>query len=192
MLTTFVFCFPLSAADKEFSGELQEHTSPLLDRTMKAISWLGYMPGSLIVVLITALMFFLFKYKKEALFLVITMASNVLCSVVKIIVNRPRPAQSLVRIIGTTRQQSYPSGHVVFYIAFLGFLILLMYRSATIPKFIRTGVSFIAIILILAIPFSRIYLGAHWFTDVLGGFLFGALCLFAVSYYYLKSEIIFK
>ncbi|MCO5948629.1 phosphatase PAP2 family protein [Mucilaginibacter flavidus] len=176
----------------ESSEEVQEHTAPILDKGMKAISWLGYMPNSVVIVLVTALMFFLFKYKKEALFLILTMGSGIVSSVVKIIANRPRPSQSLVRIIETTRQQSYPSGHVIFYIVFLGFLILLMYQLATIPKFIRIGISVVSTFLILTIPFSRVYLGAHWFTDVLRGSLLSALCLFTISYYYLKNVIIFR
>jgi len=81
---------------------------------MKGVSWLGYMPNSVIVALITALIFYLFKYKKEALFLVLTMSSGLVSSFVKMIVNRSRPSKSLVRIIETTQQQSYPSGHVIF------------------------------------------------------------------------------
>jgi len=192
LISIFVFYFPLSFIDRGFSEEVQKHTSPVLDTAMKAISWLGYMPNSLIVVMITALMFFLFKYKKEALYLTVTLGSNLVCSVIKIIVNRPRPSPSLVRIVEATRQQSYPSGHMMFYIVFLGFLVLLMCRLLTIPKFIRIGVSSIAILLILAIPYSRIYLGDHWFTDVLGGFFLGSLCLFTISYCYLKNVMVFK
>jgi len=192
LISIYVFCFPVSFVDREFSEEVQEHTAPILDTTMRAISCLGYMPNSLIVVLATALIFFLFKYKKEALFLILTLVSGLVSSVFKIIVNRARPLPSLVRIIETTRQQSYPSGHMIFYIVFLGFLTLLMYQLRTISKSIRIGVSSISILLILVIPFSRIYLGAHWFTDVLGGFLLGALCLFTISYYYLKNAIVFR
>jgi undecaprenyl-diphosphatase len=191
LLTTFVFYFPFSVVDKEFSEEIQEHPNALLDALMKAVSWFGNMPNSVIVVLLTAILFFLFHYKREALFILTTQGAGVISSIIKVMVNRPRPSQSLVRIIEITRQQSFPSGHVVFYIVFFGFLALLMLRLAVIPKFIRIGVSGISFLLILTIPFSRIYLGAHWFTDVLGGFLLGVLCLLANSYYYLKKVIIF-
>jgi len=170
LITTFVFYFPFSLFDKEFSEEIQEHPNALLDAAMKAVSWFGNMPNSVIVVLLTALLFFLFQYKREALFILFTMGSGIVSTIIKIIVNRSRPSQSLVRVIETTTQQSFPSGHMILYMVFFGFLILLMLRLTAIPNFIRTGVSSIAILLILVIPFSRIYLGAHWFTDVLGGF----------------------
>jgi undecaprenyl-diphosphatase len=120
------------------------------------------------------------------------MVSGLVSSVLKIVVDRPRPSASLVRIVEITQQQSYPSGHMTFYTVFLGFVTLLMYQLTAVPKSIRIGVSSIAILLILVIPFSRIYLGAHWFTDVLGGFLLGALCLFTIGFYYLKNIIIFR
>ena len=192
LITAFVYYFPFSQVDQEFSEEVQEHPNVLLDTAMKAVSWFGNMPNSVIVVLLTALLFFLFQYKREALYILFTMGSGIVSTIVKVMVNRSRPTQSLVRVIETTTQQSFPSGHVILYTVFFGFLIFLMLRLSAIAKFIRIGVSVIAILLILVIPFSRIYLGAHWFTDVLGGFLLGILYLFVVSYYYLKNDLVFK
>ena len=190
LITAFVYYFPFSQVDQEFSEEVQEHQNALLDTAMKAVSWFGNMPNPVIVILLNSLLFFSFQYKKEALFILFTMGSGIVSTIVKVMVNRSRPTQSLVRVIETTTQQSFPSGHVILYIVFFGFLILLMLRLSAIPKIIRIGISSIAMVLILVIPFSRIYLGAHWFTDVLGGFLLGILYLFVISYYYLKNVII--
>jgi len=188
VLTAFVFFFPSPLLDREFSAEVQEHQNPLLDALMKAISWFGYIPVAPVMVLSTALLFFIFKYKREALFLILTMISSLVSTVVKLLVDRPRPSDIYVRIIGKNLQASFPSGHVLFYVVFFGFLTLLMYRLKAIRKIIRILVSIVCLFLIFTIPVSRIYLGAHWFTDVLAGFLLGILCLAAIIFFYLKSD----
>jgi len=186
-LNLFVLLDPISLMDREFSEEIQEHHNHVFDVAMKLVSWFGYMPNAAILAICTALLFLIFKYKREALFTIFTMMSGLITSSVKFLVDRPRPLPSLVRIIEKTRQQSFPSGHVVFYIVFFGFLFLLMFRLTALPKVLRVSVSACCLLLILTVPISRIYLGAHWFTDVLGGLLLGLLCLYTLSYYYLKK-----
>ena len=189
VLTIFISVFPNSFVDLEFSQEMQEHQNPTLDALMKLVSWFGYSPGSIILVLSGGLFFFIFKYRKEALYVLITSLSGLVTLLVKIVVNRPRPTEPLVRIVQKVNQQSFPSGHVLFYIVFFGFLTVLMYHLKTIPKIVRISVAAISMLLIFAIPFSRIYLGAHWFTDVLGGFLLGMLCLYALCAFYFRKTV---
>lgn len=189
ILTILVIIFPRSFIDLEFSQEVQEHKNPLLDSAMKLVSWFGYFPGSAIVVLLAALTFFIFRYRKEALYVLLTAASGLISSLVKILVNRPRPAEPLVRIVQKVNQQSFPSGHVLFYIVFFGFLTALMYHLKTISKTIRIPIASISLLLIFTVPFSRIYLGAHWFSDVLGGFLLGMLCLYALCFFYFRKAV---
>jgi membrane-associated phospholipid phosphatase len=188
LLTLFVYLDPLSGIDREFSEEIQEHRNVHLDNAMRLISWFGYMPNSVFLVLATALLFFILKYKREALYVLCTLLTGVVSSLIKLIVNRPRPMPSLVRIMEKTSQQSFPSGHVSFYIVFFGFLILLMYRLPSVSKFSRRVVASVCLILIFTVPVSRIYLGAHWFTDVLAGLLLGILCLYSLAYFYLSKE----
>ena len=186
LLSLAVKFLPLSILDREFSEEIQEHQNPLLDFAMKFISWFGFFPGSVIIVIAASTAFFIFKYKKEALFVLLTSVSGLVSTLIKTIVNRPRPTDKLVRIVQKVNQDSFPSGHVLFYVVFFGFLALLMYQLKSIPKFIRITVSVISLLLIFSIPISRVYLGAHWFTDVVGGFLMGIISLYALSYFYEK------
>lgn len=188
LLTALVSFFPPSVIDIEFSEEIQERQFPLLDFIMKAASYPGYMPYSAIIVAGTALVFYVRKHKKEALFVLLTAAAGLVSTIVKALVDRPRPAKELVRIVLETHQQSFPSGHVMFYVVFFGFLTLLMYMLKHINKPTRWTISVFNMALIFTIPISRIYLGAHWFTDVLGGFLLGMLYLFGLSYFYLKQR----
>lgn len=187
ILTTGVSIFPNSILDLEFSEEVQEHNLPLLNSLMTFVSMPGYMPVSLIMVLVTAALFALFKFYREAVFTVLTLLSGLISYTTKILVDRPRPSSDLVRVIQTVNSHSFPSGHVLLYVVFFGFLIIVMHHRKEIPEFLRILTTVISLFFIFTIPFSRIYLGAHWFTDVLGGFMLGLLALFILSYYYLKK-----
>lgn len=186
-LSLFVKFDPTNTFDARFSKEIQEHQNPALDVAMETISWFGYSPGSIIMVALGALVFLLMKYKREAAFVLLTALSGVVSTIIKVIINRPRPAEPLVHVFKKAAQQSFPSGHVMFYVVYFGFLTILMIQLKDIPKVIRVIVAGISIFLIFSIPFSRIYLGAHWFTDVVGGALAGMLCLYALSYFYEKK-----
>jgi membrane-associated phospholipid phosphatase len=161
VLTVFVLLFPSSFIDREFSQEVQEHSNPVLDSVMKAISSFGYMPYAPIMIAGTALFFLIFKRKKEALFVILTALSSLISLSIKILVNRPRPTDNIVKILVKTTEKSFPSGHVLFYVVFFGFLALLMFELKAIPKLIRISVSAISLLLIFTIPYSRVYLGAH-------------------------------
>jgi len=188
ILTIGVIIDPLSKIDTEFSEEVQEHANPTLDHVMHDLSWAGYMPNSIYVVAGVALVFLLFRYKREALFTVLSSLSGLVSTLVKFAVNRPRPGVPFVHVLEKTAQKSFPSGHVIFYTAFFGFIILVMYNRRAIPKPVRLLVSGLCLLIILLIPLSRIYLGAHWFSDVTGGTLLGLICLYVLGYFYLRSK----
>jgi membrane-associated phospholipid phosphatase len=187
-LTLLVSLFPTSNIDLYFSREIQEHRRPWLDHFMYWVSCPGYMPQAPIMVTGTALIFFLFKYKKAALYILLTMLGGLVSTLVKVAVNRPRPSDTVVRILQKTTQQSFPSGHVLFYVVFFGFLILLMYQLQGVSRALRATVIGFSLLFIFLIPISRIYMGAHWFTDVLGGFLLGLICLYVLSWFYLRHR----
>jgi membrane-associated phospholipid phosphatase len=188
LLTAFISYFPESVIDREFSEEVQEYQQPLFDGLMKLVSYPGYMPYAPIMVIFSAIIFYYRKFKRESLFILLTMLSGLVSTIVKYLVDRPRPGSDIVKIALQTHQQSFPSGHVMFYVIFFGFLSLLMYALKSINIKIRIIIGALSMALVFAIPVSRIYLGAHWFTDVLGGFLLGILCLYMLGYFYLKSQ----
>lgn len=183
-LTIIVLIYPTEKLDSWFSLEVQEHVNPFLDWVMIAISFLGQRIVAIATTLITALLFFLFGKKRASLFVVFTLFASLVSSVIKYIVNRPRPAKDLVRVIEKTSLQSFPSGHVTFYTVFFGFLIYLMWSMKGILLPVRIAVSGISIFLIIAVAASRIYLGAHWLTDVIGGYFLGIICLYVLIYSY--------
>jgi len=188
LLVVFVTLSPAAVIDREISEEMQEFQHPLFDGMMNLVSYPGYMPYAPIMVILTAFVFYIRKFKREALFILLTMLSGLVSTIVKWLVNRPRPGSDMVKIALETHQQSFPSGHVMFYVIFFGFMILLMYMLKNVNKWVKIMVCMLSAIMILTIPISRIYLGAHWLTDVIGAFLLGMLCLYVLGFFYLKRQ----
>lgn len=120
------------------------------------------------LIVITVLLLILIKNKKISILITFNLIFSFLTSqLIKIILRRDRPVDiSLVNAVGF----SYPSGHSMVSMAYFGFIAYLVYKyiDNTIVKVILIITLFISII---AIGFSRIYLGVHYFSDVLGGFL---------------------
>lgn len=88
---------------------------------------------------------------------------------IKHIVCRPRP--NVLRLVEETGY-SFPSGHSMISISFYGIVIYLIYKNIT-NKYLKWVLIVLLSLLILTIGFSRIYVGVHYFTDVLGGFTLG-------------------
>ena len=186
LLTAFVSLLPPTFIDLEFSEEVQEHNFPLLDTLMKGVSWFGTQWIAISLTLGTTLVFLLLRFRREAFFLSLTLLSSVIAFGIKVLVNRPRPTDDLVRIVVKAQHQSFPSGHTTYYVTFFGFLIFLLFRLRQVPQAVRWTVGVFSLLLILTVPFSRVYLGDHWFTDVLAGFVLGLISLIGLIYFYLR------
>jgi membrane-associated phospholipid phosphatase len=184
-LTALVVLLPPSRVDRWFSTEVQEHGNTFFDAFMKGVSFVGYAQYSMPMAVLVSLIFFLSKMKKEAVFVLLTLLSGLVSSLVKFLVNRPRPTKDLVKLLEATKEQSFPSGHVLFYTVFFGFLCFLMFRLKQIPKPLRLLVGTFCLLMVTLVSISRIYLGAHWLTDVIGGYLLGYIILYALVYIYL-------
>ena len=139
--------------------------------------------GAFCLISIAIIALLLVKNKKIGLAisfnLIIITALNIL---VKNIVQRPRPTE--YRLINESGY-SFPSGHSMVSMAFYGFLIYLVYRYIKNSK-IRYTLMTILTILIITIGTSRIYLGVHYTSDVIAGFLI------SISYLILFISIINK
>jgi membrane-associated phospholipid phosphatase len=84
------------------------------------------------------------------------------------------------------RGPSFPSGHVMASVGFYGMLPAFLSEAGTGSR-AKIAAAVAGIAIILAIGFSRIYVGVHWFTDVIGGFLIGSVIVF-VTYRALRGH----
>jgi membrane-associated phospholipid phosphatase len=94
--------------------------------------------------------------------------------IIKGLVARPRPPESFWAY--PEIWYSFPSAHAAMSLAFYGFIAFLAWYFAVRPS-LRVLAAALAAILVLAIGFGRLYLGVHYMSDVLAGYLLGALCL---------------
>ena len=113
----------------------------------------------------------------DAVFLALSTLAPAVNLGIKELVARPRPDVDLWLVAETGF--AFPSGHSVFAAAFLGALVWMLGRPGTLEGWpvLRRITQGVLLLLILAVGASRVYMGVHWPSDVIGGFLFGALYL---------------
>ncbi|MEJ2263702.1 MAG: phosphatase PAP2 family protein [Anaerolineales bacterium] len=142
---------------------------------MEAVSWAGYPPQAVIVsgALIVAI-WVISRHWEAVMSAATSIGVELLDFVTKVAVRRPRPPADLVMVSRKLTSFSFPSGHVTFYTGFFGFLLYLSYHLLK-PSWQRTLLMLVFGSLIALVGPSRIYLGEHWFSDVIGGYLLGGL-----------------
>jgi undecaprenyl-diphosphatase len=144
---------------------------------MNAVSVLGNFYEDILIIIIVTSWELLRRNYNRALVTALTLAAFPLFFIVKETVSRARPADKLVIATGLPGY-SFPSGHAVTSAAAFGILAILAYSH--LPKPWKQIVFSACLLLIFVIGVSRIYLGAHYPTDVLGGWLLALTVLSAL------------
>jgi undecaprenyl-diphosphatase len=177
ILSVIAYFIPYFKLDLVITQTFQSIHYQLFTHLMWFISTIGNQPVMVVIVAITGLLLYLFKLRVEAVVCTLSTAGSALIgTIVKIFVNRPRPSPSLVHVSLHLSDKSFPSGHVLVFTVFFGYLFYLLFNKPKRQKKINLLLILFSF-LIVAIGISRIYLGAHWASDVLGGYLLGLFCL---------------
>jgi undecaprenyl-diphosphatase len=145
--------------------------SPQLTRLMFAVTFMG--SGGLIVAALLAFALFRhFRWRGAAIWLLITLAgAAVLDLSLKWAFHRPRPTPFYGPLPST---YSFPSGHSLFSFCFYGVLAGLLAQRVR-SRALQIAIWAVAVLLVFSIGLSRVYLGVHYPSDVLGGFLTGTI-----------------
>ncbi|WP_457574367.1 VTT domain-containing protein [Desulfolithobacter sp.] len=171
---------PLVHVNQSVYHLLQGLRTPWGDTIMVAITMLGDVAVTMPLVLSVLIWLLCRKEYRSALYLVITVAGGILLVIaVKTLTHVPRPVEMYQGVV----RWAYPSNHATVSVIIFGFLALLCSRGLR-PDRRWLPLSF-ALVLITGIGVSRLYLGAHWLSDVVGGFCLGTawLILFSVAYF---------
>ena len=184
ILTFLIVTVHTFAMDLTISNKLQSINNPIFSGLMTLISWVGFSPQSFIVTFIIIAIIYGSGYHWEGtVSLLAALTVEFLNLLIKLLVHRPRPSTNIIHVVNVLSSYSFPSGHVMFYTGFFGFLCFLSFYLLK-PSWIRTLLLLIFGSNVIFIGFSRIYLGEHWASDVLGGYLLGMLCLICFIHLY--------
>lgn len=150
---------------------------------MKVITWFG---SATCLIVITIVLLLLLKNKKVVISIFLNLVIvTIFNQILKFILQRPRPDE--YRIIDESGY-SFPSGHSMISMSFYGLLIYLIYKYIN-NKFIKIIAISILFLLILLIGISRVYLGVHYTSDVLAGFLIAISYLIVFISMFNKTKI---
>ena len=128
----------------------------------------------IILILLSLVILLICKDKKMGLIIIINLLVSILLNIIfKGIIQRDRPLEDFLI---TESGYSFPSGHSMVSMAYYGLIIYFIYKKIK-DKRVRNILMILIGFLILAIGFSRIYLGVHFASDVIGGFLISIIYL---------------
>lgn len=174
--------------DLHATRTLQRIDARWFDRVMHLVSWPGFPPQSRIIPPVLSMFWLLLGFPIEALFQLLGWCTGAISAAVKFAMGRPRPAVDEVRVVpGRIGGTSFPSGHVLIYSGVYGFLAFLIETLVRPDRMRRIAVSFLVGLVALVGP-SRMYLGHHWFTDVVASYLLGISYLLGLTALYRRMK----
>lgn len=166
---------------------MRSHQSKALTQVMKVFTFLGS-AWTLVPAYILLIVYAFFKKRNKWVAIhifIVSVSSLIMMLSLKLLFKRQRPDYSM---IGEVYGMSFPSGHSYMSFTFFGLLIYYIHRS-TIPVTWKLSAQFACLLIATIIALSRVYLGVHYFSDVVAGMCLGFIGLiltFFIMYQFQK------
>ena len=174
----------INGLDESVLGFIEQMRTPFLTVFFKFVTYLGEWAVVLPIALIVSTILILKRRRKQdAILAFISLGGLSVAFLLKNIVHRARPLGGLLN----ETSFSFPSAHAVISVVFYGFIIYLLLPKIKNRK-IKALKIFIASLLVMLVGFSRLYLGVHYLSDVLAGYVIGAIWLLIGVYLVAKSK----
>ena len=177
-LARWVHKHPVLSTDVTISQVFQKRRLTFLDLVSKAIGVVGSPTTASTSALLISLVLWKIHLRLEALMTAgLSLTSLLVRRLIQQIVHRPRPSKLLVHVDTQKKTPSFPSGHATASTAIWGWLTTLIMLLLPGSRLRKGSLAVVPALVILLVGPSRIYLGEHWATDVLGGYLLGNISL---------------
>ncbi|MEK6406549.1 MAG: phosphatase PAP2 family protein [Acidobacteriota bacterium] len=174
--------------DLALARSIQSISVPGFDTLMIAVSLLGDGWIAWPLVIATGLAMIKAGLRVEGVICMAGAASGSTANLLfKLLIGRPRPTEMLVHVARVYRHESFPSGHVVFFVEFFGFLFFLAYVLLERGPWRLASFAVLGLLIAL-VGVSRVYLGAHWPSDVVGAYLAGGIWLMVMIAVYRRIK----
>ncbi len=150
--------------DRTIEIDVQRTNVGFLDFWNTFVSLMGGFVGLAAGVIVLALTFW--KRRELTPFVLVTVVYSLVYNVTNFIIRRPRPS-GVPHVVKHLLGYSYPSGHAGFFFWVGALFLLIVARRFPRPLYIVSWV--VVVFLVLAAALSRVYVGAHWPSDVVAG-----------------------
>ena len=165
------------AFDVTITHALQTFNGAWFDSLMRTLTWIGFGPQADLIALAILIFLYASGLKWETVVAFVSLVGSTTVGLgIKVLVDRPRPSADVVNVITQLKDYSFPSGHVLFFVTFFGFMVFLAYTLLK-HSWWRTGLLVLMSGMVALIGPSRIYMGHHWASDVIAAYLLGSVWL---------------
>jgi len=186
LLAALAHRVPYFDFDVAITRWVQQAEWPIVTVPLNLLSAMGFPPLVAVVYGIIALVIFIAGWRVEGCMAAVGgLLGAALNNLGKMIVDRPRPPQSLVHVGRTIPSSTFPAGHVLNATIFFGFLLYLV-STRMAPSWRRTTAQVLLVFVIVGMGIARIHSGEHWPSDVVGGYLLGWIGLVGTTALYRK------
>lgn len=166
--------------DVSITQAFQENRTSWLDQVMLIFTSLGNIEIVYLILLLAGLLLYTQSKRLHTLALAMAGLGSVLVPVIKNVVERPRPLPGEVEVFQSLSSYSFPSGHAFTSMIAFGAMFYFADHLSGHNRWMTRVLRSILAVVVLGVGASRIYLGLHWASDVLAGYLMGGLTLIAV------------
>lgn len=160
--------------DVRIAQFIQKWHAGWLHALADAGNWLGDTTTVIVIALAVLLGAIAVRRPQDTAFVLALIVLRALGSLLKLVFRSPRPAVPFVHLTGVFSGFGFPSGHTYAATCIGGALVVLAARHVH-PRVTRWLLYVVAVVIPLVTGFARVYVGAHWPSDVLGGWLWGVV-----------------